>query len=86
MRTTLTLDDDVAAKLESEARRTGLSFKETVNTILRIGLDAKRGKVPREPFKVRTFNMGKFLIDIDNVQEALDEVERLERRERDDSR
>lgn len=82
MRTTLTLDDDVAAKLESEARRTGLSFKETVNTILRVGLDAKRGKGPREPFKVRAFDMGKPLINIDNVQEAIDEIERRERQER----
>lgn len=82
MRTTLTLDDDVAAKLESEARRTGLSFKETVNTILRIGLDAKRGKGPREPYKVRAFDMGEPLINLDNIGEALDELDRLEEEER----
>lgn len=93
MRTTLTLDDDVAAKLEAEARRTGLSFKETVNTILRVGLDAKRGKGPREPFKVKAFDMGKPLINLDNIGEALDQLDRLEQdereareRKRDDSR
>ena len=38
MRTTLTLDDDVAAKLRAEARKSGRSFKETVNQVLRLGL------------------------------------------------
>ncbi|PYS27035.1 MAG: hypothetical protein DMF75_21135 [Acidobacteria bacterium] len=38
MRTTLTLDDDVAAKLDADARRSGRSFKETVNHYLRLGL------------------------------------------------
>lgn len=79
MRTTLTLDDDVAAKLEAEARRTGLSFKETVNTIIRIGLAAKRGKVPQPPFKVKAYDMGPFLLDVENVHEALDELDRRER-------
>jgi hypothetical protein len=95
VRTTLTLDDDVAAKLEAEARRTGLSFKETVNTVLRVGLDAKSGKGPRKPFKVRAFDMGKPLINLDNIGEALAELDRREQeereretreRERDDSR
>ncbi len=31
VRTTLTLDDDVLARLEREARREGKSFKEIVN-------------------------------------------------------
>lgn len=30
MRTTLSLDDDVAARLKAEMRRTGLSLEETV--------------------------------------------------------
>lgn len=75
MRTTLTLDDDVAAKLESEARRTGLSFKETVNTILRLGLKARRGQAVAKPFKVTPVHMGKPKISIDNVEEALDAIE-----------
>jgi hypothetical protein len=31
VRTTLTLDEDVAAKLRAEARKTGRSFRDTVN-------------------------------------------------------
>jgi hypothetical protein len=48
MRTTLTLDDDVAAKLKELARRKRLPFKEAVNTILR------RGLVASEPRRART--------------------------------
>ena len=37
MRTTLTLDDDVAAKLKAESRRARRPFKEIVNETLRSG-------------------------------------------------
>lgn len=40
MRTTVTLDDDVAAKLKEEARRQKRSFKEILNTSVRRGLRA----------------------------------------------
>ena len=57
MRTTLTLDDDVAAKLKEYARRKRLSFKEVVNTILRRGLVApERRRVPTESFRVEVFH------------------------------
>lgn len=82
MRTTLTLDDDVAAKLEAEARRTGLSFKETLNAMLRIGLAAKRGKLPRPSFKVKPLPLeprdGN--MSFDNIEALLDQVEGPARR------
>ncbi len=37
MRTTVTLDDDVAALVESERARTGESFKTAINRLLRRG-------------------------------------------------
>jgi len=40
MRTTVTLDDDVAAKLKEEARRRKTSFKEALNSSVRRGLRA----------------------------------------------
>jgi hypothetical protein len=46
MRTTLTLDDDVAAKLKAEQSRAGLPLKEIVNETLRRGL-ASRGVAAR---------------------------------------
>lgn len=57
MRTTLTLDDDVAAKLRGEMRRSGRSLKETVNAVLRSGL-AARQRVARKPFVVQPRDLG----------------------------
>ncbi|MGH7391368.1 MAG: CopG family transcriptional regulator [Candidatus Rokuibacteriota bacterium] len=56
MRTTLTLDDDVAMKLRELAHRRKVSFKEAVNSVLRRGLVAQesRGESPR-PFQVEAF-------------------------------
>jgi hypothetical protein len=82
VRTTLTLDDDLAARLEAEARRSGLSFKETVNNILRIGLSAKRGRLPRQPFKVKPLSLEPVdrNLDFDNIEALLDQVEGPARR------
>jgi len=41
MRTTLTLDDDVAAMLQRRARVTGLPFKQVVNDAIRNGLEPR---------------------------------------------
>ncbi len=52
MRTTITLDADVMAKLRSKVRKSGRSFKDVVNEALRTGLaaDAKRRQLA--PFVV----------------------------------
>ena len=55
MRTTLTLDEDVATQLKAIARERGVSFKEAVNTVLRTGF--ARGRAPHR-FKQRTHRMG----------------------------
>ena len=47
MRTTLTLDDDLAAELKRVARKTGRPFKELVNATLRAGMRARNRPVPR---------------------------------------
>ncbi|HET7093291.1 MAG TPA: ribbon-helix-helix protein, CopG family, partial [Thermomicrobiales bacterium] len=58
MRTTLTLDDDVAAKLKAEARRAGRPFREIVNETLRYGLASRRVANRRQPFKVEARDLG----------------------------
>jgi plasmid stability protein len=77
MRTTMTLDDDVAAKLKAEARRSGRSFRETVNETLRRGLSTRHRTLPKEPFKVVTRDLGKLLpgLTLDNVSDLLEQVE-----------
>jgi hypothetical protein len=46
MRTTITLDDDVAALIESERERTGESFRATVNRLLRRSARAAPPAIP----------------------------------------
>ena len=75
MRTTLSLDDDVARLLDKESRKSGASFKETVNHFLRLGLMA--GKRPlRKPFVVMPRKLklpaGQ---SYDNVGQLLDSLE-----------
>jgi hypothetical protein len=43
MRTTITLEPDIAARLRRLATERGTSFKSTVNATLRAGLEAERG-------------------------------------------
>ena len=58
MRTTLTLDDDVASLIQKENRRAGEPLKQTINRVLRSGLavETSPAKLPR--FKVRARKIG----------------------------
>jgi hypothetical protein len=72
MRTTLTLDDDVAVQIERLRREQDASLKDVVNDVLRRGLrDAGKPPKKRKPFRTKTFDMGRPRIDISNVAEAL---------------
>ena len=75
MRTTLTLDDDVAAKLKAAAQER--PFKTVVNEVLRAGLRAlEKGAPPRRPYRTRGFDLGPSLVGSpDNVEEVLSRVE-----------
>jgi plasmid stability protein len=77
MRTTLTLDDDVAAKLKAEARRSGRPFRAIVNDTLRQGLATRRAAPTRRPFKVTARDLGKLLpgLTLDSVADLLEQVE-----------
>ncbi len=76
MRTTLTIDSDVAVQLERLRRERNASFKDVVNDTLRVGLRAAAAPAnPRKPFRLRTFDAGKPLIPLDNVAEAIALIE-----------
>ena len=77
MRATLTLDDDVAARLHAEARRSGRPFKTVVNEHLRSALAQRRAVKALPPFRVEPRNMGGPLpgLSYDDVGALLDEVE-----------
>lgn len=72
MRTTLTLDADVADRLRALARERGLPFKQVVNSVLRRGL----GGGERERFRVEARALGRRPgVDLD---QALELAARLE--------
>jgi hypothetical protein len=71
---TITLDDDVAEKLDAEARSKGAPIDQVVNDRLR-GHDAEAAQ-PRRPFRVRAFRMGEPLIDLECTASALEELDR----------
>ena len=77
MRTTLTIEDDVAAELERLRRTHDASLKQLVNDALRLGLremDSPAKK--RKPFRTKSFDCGRLLVDgIDNVWEVLGQIE-----------
>ena len=78
MRTTLTLDDDVVALVESERARTGESFRSVVNRLLR---KAGRGPGPSPPVALPELP-GRPVLDVRDVSvvlAALDEGRRAER-------
>jgi hypothetical protein len=72
MRTTLSLDDDVAQLLKKEVRRSGDSFKEVVNRFLRLGMNASK-QPTRKPFRVKPLNLG--LPPFEKVEELLEYLE-----------
>jgi hypothetical protein len=73
MRTTLTLDEDVAAVIERLRRERDANLKDIVNEALREGLKhmtAPRRKPAR--FRTTTVDLGRCLLsNVDNVAEAL---------------
>ncbi len=74
MRTTLTLEPDVECRIKHllEGDR-GRSFKEAVNTALRLGLDQmERPATQKKPYTIRPRDLGKCrLPNVDDVAGAL---------------
>ena len=77
MRTTVTLDSDVAAAVEQLRRERGLGLSEALNELARAGLASRE---ERRPFEQHTYRLG-IRLDVSNVAEALDLLETLERDE-----
>jgi hypothetical protein len=77
VRTTLTLDDDVSARIEREQQRSKLSFKALINDLLRAGLEARRTPRPNAtPFRTDGFALGASLVgSLDNIEEVLSRTE-----------
>jgi len=76
MRTTLTLDEDVAAALKERAHRTRRPFKAVVNEALRAGLSGKRKPAPRR-YRLNPRSLGGVIpgIDLDKALRLADALE-----------
>lgn len=79
MRTTVTLDDDVAALLEKERQERGTTLKQAVNEALRVRYQKATAPAPAR-FRTPTAGLGRPRVDLDDVAEALDHAEGDERR------
>lgn len=74
MRTTVTLDPDVAAKLKQASRERGISFKEVLNSSVRRGLSG--GQATTRPYRVKGRRLSaKPGIDLDRALRAADRLE-----------
>jgi hypothetical protein len=77
MRTTLTLDDDVAAAIDALARKRRVPLKRVVNEVLRAGLaSVDKPEADRPQHRTIGFDLGPSLVgSLDNVEEAIARAE-----------
>ena len=89
MRTTLTIEPEVARRIESEIRRTRKTLKTVINDALKVGLAMTVKPDAPPPFKVKAYKMGVHPgIDLDKANQLLDEMDveaYLEKQRRDRS-
>jgi len=76
MRTTLTLDDDVAAELRRQARKTGRPLKELVNEALRRGIRARQTP-PARRYRLTPASLGGVMpgVDLDRALRLADALD-----------
>ena len=77
MRTTVTIDDDVAKELKERARRSDKSFKKVLNESLRLAFSMERSSIGRlKRFRVRPFRSAfRPGIDLEKLNQLADQLE-----------
>ena len=81
IRTTVTLDDDVVARVKRESQVRGTSFRETLNELLRAALLGVDNKPRRRTLRIKPKSMGyKPGLNYDNVESLLEYGEGEEHR------
>lgn len=78
IRTTITLDDDVAASLREASLKKGVPFKKMVNDAIRSGLPTLFKRPKDTMVEIKPFDMGVPKMPIDNIHEVLEYLEREE--------
>jgi len=77
MRTTLTIDDDLAATLKESSRRSGTPFKQLLNETLRAGLQAQQAPPSPKRYRIRPKALGGVVpgLDLDKALRLADALE-----------
>lgn len=76
MRTTLTLEKDVAEQAKRAVAKLGKPFKQVVNEALRIGLEQIQRPAATKPYNYKPHKMGlRPGLNLDNIGELLAQVE-----------
>lgn len=76
MRTTLTLDKDVAEQAKRAVAKLRKPFKQVVNEALRLGLQQLQHPPRSKPYRYKPHNMGlRPGINLDNIQEVIAQIE-----------
>jgi len=76
MRTTLTIDPDVAVGLERLRKAEKLSLKQAVNDVLRRGLHSRGKPAAAKPYRTRSVDHGRLLLpNLDDVNGILAIIE-----------
>jgi hypothetical protein len=74
MRTTLTLDDDVAVQIERLRKSRDMALKDVINEALRRGLKDMTAKPKKQaPFQTKVHDGGPMLMDVKEALAMLDE-------------
>ena len=76
MRTTLNLDDDLAAQLQALSREHHRSLSRVANELIRSGLRAVRHPGPASVYDPPVFDTGRPLVDVTDVAAALEVLDR----------
>jgi len=76
IRTTVTLDDDVVARLKELSAAKRVPFRKLLNDLLRAGFSAQNSPAPRQRFVVNSANLGVMPgVDLDNIGATLEALE-----------
>lgn len=80
MRTTLTIDDDIAARIEQRRRTDGRSLKQVINQLLRAGLRSSERPPEAKPYRTKTQKLRlRPGFDAARLNQLVDELETEER-------
>ena len=76
IRTTMTLEPDIADALKRRAKRTGQPFRRNVNEVIRLGLLAEKSR-PSRSYRIKPLSLGGVApgIDLDRSLRLADALE-----------